>query len=244
MTSEDTKALLTQRRRGIVLAADVQDLAELRTLSEIASRVPETVGIKVGFSLALRFGLPAVVAAVRDASDVPVVYDHQKAGTDIPRMGAAFADVCRDAGAHGMILFPQAGPKTLASFVAEARDCGLVPIVGLVMTHAAYLASEGGYITDDAPTETCKAAIEMGVTNFVLPGTKPAVVREFATGQLARLDDATVMMPGIGRQGGDIATAFAAASPHRKLAIIGSAVYGAPDPAEALRGFARELEDG
>jgi orotidine-5'-phosphate decarboxylase len=226
--------------RGIILAADVDDLDKLRALVDQISDIPEIAAIKLGFSLGLRFGLPNVVKTVREISSLPVIYDHQKAGTDIPQMGAAFAAVCREAGIDGVIFFPQAGPKTLEGFVSGAIDENLIPIVGLVMSHPAYLQSEGGYIVDDAPSRMAEKALELGVTNFVLPGTKPKVVETFAKGALARIK-ATIMMPGIGSQGGSLREACEAAAPHRSFPIIGSAIYGTKDPQNAARGFAVEL---
>jgi orotidine-5'-phosphate decarboxylase len=158
-------------------------------------------------------------------------------------MGKPFAKVCRDAGVRGVIFFPQAGPKTLEGFVTAAFDAGLTPIVGLVMTHDAYLESEGGYIVDEAPERMAETAVKLGVTDFVLPGTKPEVVKRFAAGALSGVKAASIMMPGIGSQGGSLATAFDAARPHRRFAIIGSAVYGAKDPRAALQGFIREMKN-
>jgi len=227
--------------RGIVLAADVSDLAELRRLVRAAAAVPQVVGAKIGFSLALRYGLAPVVKVIREESALTLIYDHQKAATDIPEMGKPFADLCRDAGVDGVIFFPQAGPKTLEAFVSAAVDCGLEPIVGLVMTHPAYLQSEGGFISNDAPESICRLAVNMKVSHYVLPGTKTALVSQFAAGPLKAVQPASVLMPGIGTQGGSIAAAFAAARPHRRFAIVGSAVYRAAEPQKVLESLAAEV---
>lgn len=228
-------------QKGIIIAADVPHLEGLNALVEACYGIPEVVAIKVGFALALRHGLPAVVAAVEGISGLPVIYDHQKAGTDIPQMGGPFAALCRDAGVKGVILFPQAGPKTLEGFVTAASRSGLTPIVGLVMTHESYLKSEGGYIADEAPASMARLAIGLGVKEFVLPGTKPEIVRRFSSGVLAGAGSAGIMMPGIGSQGGSLGVAFKAASPLRRYAIVGSAIYGAKVPRSALLGFVKEI---
>ncbi|HYV28487.1 MAG TPA: orotidine 5'-phosphate decarboxylase / HUMPS family protein [Candidatus Eisenbacteria bacterium] len=236
-------ASLTLADTGIIVAADVGSLEQLCHLVETFADIPEVVALKIGFSLALRHGLPDVVAAVARLSAIPVIYDHQKAGTDIPQMGKPFAKVCQDAGVRGVIFFPQAGPRTLEGFVTAAIESRVTPIVGLVMTHDAYLKSEGGYIVDDAPERMADAAIKLGVTDFVLPGTKPDVVKRFGSGSLSAVSGASIMMPGIGSQGGSLKTAFRAAKPHRRFAIIGSAVYGAKEPRTALRGFVEEMRN-
>jgi orotidine-5'-phosphate decarboxylase len=238
----NVRSTLINQDTGIILAADVFTLEELRLLVETGAGLSEVVAVKVGFTLGLKYGLPAVVEAVSKAAKIPVIYDHQKAGTDIPQMGKPFAAVCRDAGVKGVIFFPQAGPRTLEGFVKAAFDSGLTPIVGLVMSHDAYLESEGGYIVDGAPERIGAAAIELGVTDFVLPGTKPEIVKRFAAGTLSRIRAASIMMPGIGSQGGSLKTAFRAAKPHRRFAIIGSAIYGAKQPRAALQGFVQEMK--
>lgn len=228
--------------RGIIIAADVPTLDNLRDLAELGSRIEEVVAIKVGFMLALRYGLPSVVKAVNEVSNIPIIYDHQKAATDIPAMGKPFASVCRNAGVQGVIFFPHAGPKTLEAFVMAALEEGLHPIVGLVMTHSAFLQSEGGFIADSAPDIICKIGIESGVRSFVLPGTKPDIVEKYAKGPLASVQPVNIMMPGIGAQGGSIMRAFKAAKGHFPHAIIGSAIYKSLDPSAVLEQFAAEVK--
>jgi len=237
----DRADLFCGRECGIIIAADVSTLPDLRTLAALGASVREVTAIKVGFSLALRHGLPAAVTTIKEVSDLPVIYDHQKAGTDIPQMGKPFALACHDAGVQGVIIFPHAGPKTLEGFVEAAFDNGLVPIVGLVMTHPAYLQSEGGYLRDDAPRLICEAALRLGVVDFVLPGTKPGLVKSFSESAFRGVEGVKILMPGIGAQGGSIRPAFEAAAPHRRFAIVGRAVYEAPDPKGALASLAREF---
>lgn len=236
-----TKGKLFDQDLGIIIAADVGEIADLRKLVELTQIGPEVVGIKVGFSLGLRYGLPTVLKAIKEVSPIPVIYDHQKAGTDIPQMGKLFAAVCADAGVSGVIFFPLSGPKTLDAFVSAAIEADLTPIVGLVMTHASFLQREGGFIADTAPESIAEIAVDMGVTHYVLPGTKTDIVSHFAKGRLMRKKPASIMMPGIGSQGGTIASAFRAAAPHNPFAIVGSALYKSADPVAVLRAMIGEM---
>ena len=233
--------LLLPSERGIILSADVPTTDDLRILAELGNRVAEVVAIKVGFSLALRYGLRSLVSVVNEACDLPVIYDHQKAATDIPAMGKPFAETCYEAGVKGVIFFPQAGPKTLEAFVVGAFECGLTPIVGLVMTHLTYLHSEGGFITDDAPDRICKIAVDLNVGNFVLPGTKPNIITRFAEGPLSAIRPVAIMMPGIGSQGGSISIALQATRGHYSFPIIGSAICNSSNPEAVLARFASEV---
>ena len=241
MSPSTQRTLTFQHDAGIVLSADVGELSEIRAVAALARESGQVVALKVGVSTVLRFGLPAVANAVRAETDVPIIYDHQKAGTDIPRLGRLFAAACAEAEVTALIIFPHAGPLTLRGFVEAAQEAGLVPIVGLVMSHKSYLQSEGGYISNEAPERICEDSLALGVRDFVLPGTKPEIVRRFADGPFSNLD-VSILMPGIGSQGGDLPSALAAAAPHRAYGIIGSAIYSAPDPALALGEFSRAFQ--
>ena len=100
------------RDRSVIPACDVETLEQFEELVRQTANVEGIGGYKVGFELGLGFGLPAVVEAVRRHTDKPVIYDHQKAGTDIPDTGKGFARVVKRAGVDTIILFPQAGPET------------------------------------------------------------------------------------------------------------------------------------
>jgi orotidine-5'-phosphate decarboxylase len=201
------------------------------------------VGYKIGFALALRFGLRKVVEIVRDLCDLPVIYDHQKAGTDIPQMGAAFARCCSECGISGVIIFPQAGPETLRAFVEAISDHQMVPIVGGLMTHPGYLQSEGGFIADHAPATIYAKALELGVTHFVVPANRTGQTRRYLADVLSRGEyPLSFLLPGIGSQGGQIEDSLDAVAGHRGYVIVGSAIYNADNPRRALIEFTEEVE--
>ncbi len=227
---------------GIILACDVSTLEEAKSLAQLSKGVDDIVGFKIGFTLGLRFGLRTVSESLKKINPLPVIYDHQKAGTDIPQMGEPFALTCKEGYVDGVIIFSQAGPKTLDSFISAIFHHGMTPIVGGVMTHSGYLASDGGYIVDNAPQYIFEAALAKGVTQFVLPGNKPDLSRKY-TEILKKKPGRSVMMPGIGSQGGELDVAFSACAGLQSYAIIGSAIYSAKDPSAALGRFVRSLND-
>ena len=215
------KPEFTNLSRGIVIAADVNTLEALRFLSTIACKIETVAAIKIGYSLGLRFGLGVVTRAIRESSSLPIIYDHQKAGTDIPQMGLSFAQICSDFGLTAMIIFPMSGPRTLEGFARAAFDKGVEPIVGLAMTHQSYLASEGGYICEDAPERICSDAIALGVDSFVMPATKPSLTRRLTDQFVQPLKGAKILMPGVGRQGGSVRDSVVMAPGKRVFPIIG-----------------------
>lgn len=233
-------SMMFTKDHGIILACDVSTIEDAEGLARLSIGIEEVVGFKIGFTLGLRFGLRRVTDALKQINPLPVIYDHQKAGTDIPQMGEPFARTCKDGGVDGVIVFSQAGPNTLEAFVSAIGQHGMTAIVGGVMTHPGYLSSDGGYIQDEAPARIYQAALEMGVKYFVLPGNKTGLIRKYAE-ILNKRDGISVMMPGIGSQGGELDTAFDACDGVKPYAIIGSAIYNARDPRKALDLFVSSL---
>ncbi len=216
--------------RRWIPALDTDDLAEALRLVEAVDRAPSVYGYKLGFALGLTHGLGAVVKAIRRVSGRPLLYDHQKAGTDIPDTAALFAGVVSRAGIDEVIVFPQAGPATLAGFVTALRDAGRKVIVGGVMTHDRYLVSEGGYLSDEGMLDAYRRAAGLGVTAFVVPLTKPARVADVVRA-LGPDGDWEFYSPGLGAQGGRVE---GLPSLRKHYVIVGRSLLRAADPMSCL----------
>lgn len=219
-----------EERHGIIISCDVATEKELRRLTEETASVEGVAGYKIGFSLGLAMGLGNAVSAVKDVTDMPVIYDHQKAGNDIPEMGAKFAETMKNANVDAAILFPFTGVPTLTEWAKELKAKRIEVMVGGEMTHPNFF----DFIRAEAPYSIYSEAAKLGVKMFVVPGTKPRRISEIAS-ELPR--DVKLFFPGIGRQGGDMEKAFKAAE-NASYAIIGSAIYGAPNIKEATKNFA------
>ena len=222
---------------GVIVACDVKTLDELKKLVEVTAAVNGIVGYKIGFILGLSYGLANVVETVREFTDIPVIYDHQKASTDIPEMGPEFAAVMKNSEVDSAIIWPQSGPATQESFIRSLLSKGIVPMVGAEMTHPKYLTKDGGYIRDDAPEEMYTNGAKAGAEFFVVPGNKTESIRKYAK-LLSVLTQPRFCFPGIGRQGGDIEAAFDACGTSA-YAIIGSSIYKSPDPKKAAEDFCK-----
>jgi orotidine-5'-phosphate decarboxylase len=218
---------------GVIVACDVESLEALEQLVIKTCPVPGIIGYKLGFSLAM-LGLKEAVAIIREyCADKLVIYDHQKAGTDIPDTGALFARMLAQAGVDAAILFPMAGPVTEGKWIGALREAGIVPVVGGAMTHQGYLSEEGGFIAFDAPMRIYSIAARCGVRNFIVPGNKLESVAKYVSllDELIGEGKYTASAPGFIAQGGKIAD-FA-----QRVriwgAIVGRAIYGAKDINEA-----------
>jgi orotidine-5'-phosphate decarboxylase len=225
--------------RSIIPACDVATLGMLERLVKETCGVKGVGGYKIGFQLVIPFGMGKVVGTIRRHTDLPIIYDHQKAGTDIPETGERFMKACR--GVDAVILFPQAGPETERRWIRAAQAEGLGVMVGGEMTHPKYMQNDGGFILDSAPKTIYETAASLGVRDFVVPGNKP----ERISGYRKMLESMGVKpvfySPGMITQGGDISEAAKAAG-REWHAIIGRAICNAEDmhkKAEELAGILR-----
>jgi orotidine-5'-phosphate decarboxylase len=225
------------RTRKMIPALDITDLEQIKELIKKIDDSDFIYGYKAGFSLGLTHGLPKVVDAIRSVSDKPIIYDHQKAATDIPDTGKLFNEIMKNSGINEVILFPQAGPVTLKAWVEAVIANDMKVIVGGIMTHPAFVESEGGFIRDEAVTEIYKLAYENGARDFVVPLTKSDATRKLY--ETAGLDEScNFYSPGYGKQGGDPAQ-FDFIKTH--YIIVGRALFAAADPAEYVRETEEEL---
>ena len=217
-----------ERDRSVIPACDVSTIEEFEELVKQTADVKGIGGYKVGFELGLSFGLPAVVAVARKHTDKPIIYDHQKAGTDIPDTGKNFARTMKKSGVDTIILFPQAGPETERAWIYHTLNNGLNVIVGGRMTHPAYAVSEGGFITDEGALDMYRIAARSGVNNFVVPGNKPEVIKQIREVVEAEGIFPIFYAPGFIAQGGKIGDAVKVAG-DKFHGIVGRGIYQAKD---------------
>jgi len=218
-------------KKSIFVAADVESKKDWGTLRRATSDIGGISGFKFGFTLGLR-GLEKMAESAKDSrqsGEVVCIYDHQKAGNDIPDMGAPYARTLASCGIDAGIIFPFAGPATQENWTLALQDAGLQVIVGGVMTHEKFLVSEGGYISDDAPERIYRKAAKMGVRHFVVPGNKLNWVKKIRVWLNEELGagNYVLMAPGFITQGGDISECGQVAGDEWH-AIVGSGIYGRP----------------
>ena len=225
-------AQIIEMDRSVIPACDVPTLEEFEDIVKKTADLPKIGGYKIGFELGLKYSLKTVVETARKYTNKPIIYDHQKAGTDIPDTGKNFARTCKQAGVNAIILFPQAGPETERAWIYHALDNGLKVIVGGRMTHPAYAVSEGGFITDEGALEMYRIAAKAGITNFVVPGNKPEVIKQIRELIESQGVSPVFFSPGFIAQGGSISEAAKVAG-DKFHGIVGRGIYAALEKRQA-----------
>jgi orotidine-5'-phosphate decarboxylase len=197
---------LISQHRSIIPALDVDNLEKVKVIVNETKTFPTIGAYKIGFSLALRFGLQKVVEEIKSiCPDKPVIYDHQKAATDIPETGDNFMQICKDADIDATIIFPLSGIATQKAWIKSAVNRNLRVIVGGMMTHPGFTTIDGGYLDSESIINLYQTAIVHEITDFVVPGTKPEFVKKLIS-TLFKEDfiEPVFYSPGLVTQGGDV----------------------------------------
>ncbi|MBI2449375.1 orotidine 5'-phosphate decarboxylase [Candidatus Pacearchaeota archaeon] len=231
---------IVERDRSVIPACDVETIEQFEELVKKTADIEGIGAYKIGFELGLTYGLPKIVETARKHTSKPLIYDHQKAGTDIPDTGKNFARTCKKAGIDAVIFFPQSGPETERAWIYHAFDHGLKVIVGGRMTHPAYSVSEGGFITDEGAMEMYRIAARAGVSNFVVPGNKQDVIKSIKECIESDGVESVFYAPGFVAQGGKIEDATKVAG-NKWHAIVGRGIYSANDIRKAALEFTSQI---
>ena len=229
---------LIKLKRSIIPACDVQDLKTLDKLVKETCKVEGIGAYKIGFELVIRYGIKEVIKVIRNRTNLPIIYDHQKAGTDIPEMGEKFMKAVK--GVDYVILFPMAGPVTEENWIKAAFKERVNVIVGGEMTHKAYMERGGGFILNMAPKQIFKIAANLGVRDFVVPGNKPFMINEYRRFLESFGMKPIFYSPGLIAQGGVLAESAKAAGENWH-AIVGRALYNAKNIRKAAEGMVKAL---
>ena len=228
---------LIKLKKSIIPSCDVDSLEKLDRLVKSTCKVKGIGAYKIGFELVIPFGMKETVKVIRKHTKLPIIYDHQKAGTDIPDMGLKFMNACK--GVDSVILFPQAGPETETAWIKAAQNAKMHVIIGGEMTHKGYLKNENGFLDDNSPKRIYEIASSLGVVDFVIPGNKPEKAMEYVNLIKTKIKNPVFYSPGLLTQGGSISDLA------KKLdswhAIIGRAIYEAKDMEKAAEEFAKSL---
>ena len=227
---------IIKAKKSVIVAADVPSAESLQKLVLAVKNISGIGGFKLGFELGLQ-NLSSMVTIIRSNfsnRDVPIIYDHQKAGNDIPNMGINFARILKKSGVDAAILFPFTGPATQEKWTKSCFDAGLQVLTGGIMTHPKCLVGEGGYIANEAPERIFSLACKFGVRHFVVPGNKIEWIVKLRALLVEELGEGNFVLyaPGFITQKGDISECGQAAGENWH-AIVGSAIYKADDMQDA-----------
>lgn len=207
-------------------------------ITKLADVEDKIAAYKMSSLQVMERGLLEATEELKAYTSLPIIYDHQKASTDIPSIVKSQVELVASFGVDVFIAVPQgAGSKTLESFVKTCKAKGILPVVLLEMTHP----EADDYLEEDAPNRIFDTAVELGVKYFVVPGNKTEKIIKYRCWADKMDKNIKLMSPGIGAQGG---TAEEAVKAGVDYPIVGRAIYNAEDPAGIVEKMYAECKKG
>ena len=183
--------------------------------------------IKIGYPLTLAEGL-STIGFFKDNFDYKVICDYKVA--DIPATNEKIANQTFDAGADAIICHGFVGSDSVDACKTSAEDHGGEIFLLTEMSHPGAIK----FLQPNAD-EIARMGVEMGITNYVAPSTRPERLSEIRdiVGK-----DAFMISPGVGTQGGDPRETLK----YSNALIIGRSIYNAEDPEKATKDIVDSIQ--
>ena len=240
---------------GIIVACDVP-FNKLAKLVDQTHDVDGIVGYKLGRMHEITGSVAHAINTVQNYTGKPIIWDPQKEGNDVEFTEPDFIQAYAQAGVSALILFSFSSPRVQATCVKACYNNGITPIGGFRPTQPGFDETESvklddifphlgnrkfhGYIADGAERRALELYSLIGVNHFIAPGNKLPELTSMLQTLRGYGVEPIVLMPGIGRQGGDIEIAIQTAKDAGAVscyAIIGSGIYRADNPREAAQRY-------
>ena len=212
-------------KNNIILAMDLMDLKEAEKVCESINEYIDT--IKIGYPLTLAGGL-STIGFFKEKFDYKVICDYKVA--DIPATNEKIANQTFDAGADAIICHGFVGSDSVDACKTSAEDHGGEVFLLTEMSHPGAIK----FLQPNAD-EIARMGVEMGITNYVAPSTRPKRLSEIRNivGK-----DAFMISPGVGTQGGDPRETLK----YSNALIIGRSIYNAEDPEKATKDIVYSIQ--
>ena len=212
-------------KNNLILALDVMSESEAVEICESIKDYIDT--IKIGYPLTLAEGL-STIGFFKDNFDYKVICDYKVA--DIPATNEKIANQTFDAGADAIICHGFVGSDSVDACKTSAEDHGGEVFLLTEMSHPGAIK----FLQPNAD-EIARMGVEMGITNYVAPSTRPERLSEIRdiVGK-----EAFMISPGVGTQGGDPRETLK----YSNALIIGRSIYNAEDPEKATKDIVDSIQ--
>ena len=160
---------LFEQKNGVIIDLGYLQDKFLIDAIDATNSIPFVVGYKIGALPVLEAGLKDTLRSIRKISSKPLLYDHQKLGSDLPDIyKGRILDLIKSYGADGVFLFPLGGKEVLEAMINKCIEIELIPVVCGDLSYKGFFAEEGGYIDIDVQQRIYLDAASYGVSHFMM----------------------------------------------------------------------------
>lgn len=204
-------------KNQIILALDVEDKDEAYKILD--QTTPYLNTIKIGYPITLALG-PQIIQQIKDDYNVQIIADFKVA--DIDATNEKIVNTTLNWGADSIIVHGFTGDDSVLAAKNMAKKNNKEIFLLTEMSHPG-----ADRFLKPVSEEIAQMGADMGIKNYVAPATKIdrlAKIREIVG------DDAFIISPGVGVQGGKIQDTLKYAD----AAIIGRSIYNSDNPQQTL----------
>lgn len=211
-------------KNNLILALDVGCESEAITICDSIKEYIDT--IKIGYPLALAEGLE-IIEKLKDKFGFKVICDFKVADID-----ATNSKICEEtfkAGADAIICHGFVGSDSVQACLDVANKYEKELFLLTEMSHPGakmFLQKNADAIAE--------MGVDMGITNYVAPATR---LDRLADIRRIVGDDAYIISPGVGKQGGDGKKTLEISN----AIIVGRSIYESDNPKEACEKLIKSL---
>jgi len=200
-------------KNNLILALDVRNKKEAL---DICDKVKENIDtIKIGYPLVLAEGLE-MIHLIKDKFGFKVICDFKVADID-----ATNEKICEEtfkAGGDAIICHGFVGQDSVKACLDVAENYGKELFLLTEMSHPG-----AKKFLQKSADEIAEMGVDMGIKNYVAPATRINRLKEIRN---IVGDDAYIISPGVGKQGGDAKKTLEIAN----AIIVGRSIYESDNP--------------
>lgn len=212
-------------KNNLILALDV--MSE-KSAIEICSQLTEHIDtIKIGYPLTLAEGL-SIIKTLKDKFNFKVICDYKVA--DIDSTNSKICNQTFKAGADAIICHGFVGSDSVQACFNSAKKYGKELFLLTEMSHPG--AKE--FLQKNA-NEIAQMGVNMNIKNYVAPATRLDRLSEIKN---IVGNDAYIISPGVGKQGGDAKKTLEYAN----AIIVGRIIYESNNPKIACENLIKALK--
>ena len=157
----------------IIPSLDVSREEAFHLIKELECVEDKFGGYKVGSLLVMENGIN-VIKEINDRTELPIIYDGQKLGSDIPSITNKQIELLSNVDVDYAIIYPVGGgDRTLYQFIESCKKFNITPVCVVSMSHEI----SDRYLSISIEDIVLSTAYSYGIRTYVYPATKPEILQ-------------------------------------------------------------------
>jgi len=160
---------LFKAKNGIIIELKPDSEKTISDIISATKNLPFIAGYKLNAESVILNGLEPAVKSIRKQTILPLIYDHQKMGSDNSGIsGGNIIEKIKNSGVDAIIIMPYAGKEILERIIKDCNKAGLLAIVCGDLPNKGYFSDEDGYINTDSQQRIYLDAASLGASHFLM----------------------------------------------------------------------------